>query len=126
MIPTNSGSAGAPITFAAYGNEKVVVSGADVISGPWNEYSQKDRRCPIYTASMPWSLGPGKDMVFVDGQVVIQARYPKTNTAKSVPARPAKLPPLWMTFGDFRVQGSAANSSPEILNPTDLNQNQPD
>lgn len=119
-IPTNSGSAGAPITFAAYGNEKVVVSGTDVILGPWNAYNQKDRPCSIYAARMPWSLGPGKDMLFVDGNVVIQARWPKSNTALSVPPRPPNLPPLWMTFGDFRV----LRNSSEVANPTDLNQNQ--
>jgi hypothetical protein len=38
VTPVNSGSAGSPITFAAYQGEKVIVSGADTVLG-WTVHS---------------------------------------------------------------------------------------
>ena len=112
VVPAHSGKANAPITFEAFEGEKVVISGTDVVSCPWKQHKDS-----IFAASMPWTLGPGKDMVFVDGKVVIQARHPNTHTAQSKPP-PIELPPLWMTYGNFKV----SLNSPDITNLTDLNQ----
>ena len=38
MTPANSGSAGAPITYMPYNNEKVVIDGADPVTG-WTLYN---------------------------------------------------------------------------------------
>jgi len=116
VIPVNSGKPGAPITFQAFQHEKVVISGADVVSAPW-----KKHKGDIYTASMPWTMGPGKDMVFVDGVAVVQARHPNSHTSGRRPP-PIGLPPLWMTFGNFSVH----LDSPDISNPTDLDQDRDD
>ena len=116
VTPANSGKADAPITFEALKSERVVISGADILPGPWKQYKGS-----IYTASMPWTLGPGRDMVFVDGIAVIQARHPNTHTAGSKPP-PLGLPPLWMTYGNFKV----SLNSPLITNPTDLDQEETD
>src|SRR6266478_790834 len=62
VTPAHSGATGAPITFEAYNNEPVFISGADPVVG-WSSYSGS-----IYQASMPWTLGEGSDQVFVDGQ----------------------------------------------------------
>ena len=114
VVPANSGNADAPITFQAFQNEKVVVSGADLVSNPWKRYKGN-----IYKAAMPWTLGPGKDMVFLDGVAVIQARHPNDHTSDSGrKPPPIGLPPLWMTYGNFHVRPD----SPKISNPTDLNQ----
>jgi Protein of unknown function (DUF1565) len=112
ITPTNSGKDKAPIIFEAFEDEKVVVSGADVIQGPWKNY-----KADTIVADMPWTLGPGKDMVFVDGKVVIQGRHPNTHTSEHKPPG-IDLPPLWMTYGDFRV----TYGSPDLSNPSDLNQ----
>lgn len=64
VVPTNSGKEQAPITFEAFEGERVVISGADILPGPWKPYKGK-----IVKTTMPWTLGPGKDMVFVDGIV---------------------------------------------------------
>jgi hypothetical protein len=72
MTPVTSGSSQSPITFAAYNNESVTISGADVITG-WTLHAGS-----IYQAVMGWDLGDGFNQVFVDGQMMIQARYPNT------------------------------------------------
>jgi hypothetical protein len=67
-----SGTSAAPITFQAYNGEKVVVDGADSITN-WTKYSGS-----IYKAQLPWDLGVGKNQIFVDGQSMIEARWPNT------------------------------------------------
>jgi hypothetical protein len=66
--PANSGWAGAPITFKGYQGETVVVSGADRVTG-WSGYNGA-----IYKASVPWNT----EQVFVDGHMMIEARWPNT------------------------------------------------
>ena len=70
--PSRSGSAGAPVTFRPYGNESVTVSGADVVSG-WSDHDGK-----VYQARQSWDLGAGENQVFVDGRMMIEARWPNT------------------------------------------------
>jgi parallel beta-helix repeat protein len=72
LMPIHSGSSDAPLTFTCYSNELVIINAADVISG-WTQYSGN-----IYQAPMSWTLGDGYNQVFVDGQMMIQARYPNT------------------------------------------------
>ncbi|HEX4792750.1 MAG TPA: right-handed parallel beta-helix repeat-containing protein [Humisphaera sp.] len=79
VTPAHSGTTGAPITFEAYNNEAVFVSGADPVVG-WSSYSGS-----IYQASMPWTLGEGSDQVFVDGQMINEARWPNTSLDPSHP-----------------------------------------
>src|SRR5579864_4181736 len=61
------------ITFQNYNGESVFVSGADPIGG-WGNYSGN-----IYQANMPWDLGEGNNQVFVNGQLVNEARWPNTS-----------------------------------------------
>jgi autotransporter-associated beta strand protein len=68
--PSVSGTASAPILITAYSNETVTVSGADVVSD-WGVYSNS-----IYSASTSWNLGPGRNQVFLDGQMEQEARFP--------------------------------------------------
>src|SRR5689334_11286685 len=79
VAPAQSGSLGAPITFAAYNGEQVVVSGADPVSG-WTSAGGS-----IYTAAVPWTLGPGADQVLVDGRMITEARWPNTSLDVSHP-----------------------------------------
>ena len=67
------------VTFTRYGNENVTISGADVISR-FSNY-----RGGIYDARMPWTLGGGNDQVFVNGQMINEARWPNTSTNLSRP-----------------------------------------
>ncbi|HSZ56970.1 MAG TPA: carbohydrate-binding protein [Tepidisphaeraceae bacterium] len=68
------------ITFQAYNNQNVVVSGADPI-GSWGGYSGS-----IYQSYMPWDLGEGNNQVFVNGQMINEARWPNTSTNLTWPS----------------------------------------
>lgn len=67
------------VTFENYGNESVTVSGANPLGG-FSGYSGS-----IYHASMPWTLGEGNDQVFVNGQMINEARYPNSSLDVSHP-----------------------------------------
>ncbi len=73
VTPARSGSSGAPIVFKPYNGEKVVVSGADPV-GDWSRYSGS-----IYKATQSWTLGDGANQIFVDGQMMNEARWPNTS-----------------------------------------------
>jgi fibronectin type 3 domain-containing protein/regulation of enolase protein 1 (concanavalin A-like superfamily) len=76
-----SGTASAPITFKPYNNEVVTVSGADPVTG-WAKHSGS-----VYKANQDWDLGEGNNQVFVDGQMMIEARWPNTTLDVSKPKR---------------------------------------
>jgi uncharacterized protein (TIGR03437 family) len=81
VTPKNSGTQSAPITYMAYNGESVTVSGADVIpASSWNLSSGN-----IYKAPMSWDLGAGSNQVFLDGQMMIEARWPNTTLDFSHP-----------------------------------------
>jgi parallel beta-helix repeat protein len=81
VTPKNSGTAAAPITYQAYNNEKVVIDGADLVTG-WTSYSGN-----IYqSSSMNWTMGGQDDQLFVDGQMMTYARWPNTSLDVSHPS----------------------------------------
>jgi len=85
VIPKNSGTEHSPITYMPYNGESVTVSGADVIpAGSWTLSSGN-----IYRAPMSWDLGAGAgtgmNQVFLDGQMMIEARWPNTTSDLSHP-----------------------------------------
>ena len=83
IVPASSGTAVGPIIFAAYGEEQAVVSGANLLaSGSWSGFSNA-----TYQATTFCGLGEG-NQVFVDGQMMNEARFP--NTSLDV-TRPIKL-----------------------------------
>lgn len=71
-----SGTAARPITFAAYENERVVISGANVVRN-WTGPDSNG----IYSANVPApnadTLSPLQYQLFVNGQMVYQAREPE-------------------------------------------------
>jgi parallel beta-helix repeat protein len=79
--PSRSGTGSSPIAFKAYGSEKVTVSGADVVSG-WSKHSGS-----VYKAKQGWDMGTGENQVFVDGQMMIEARWPNTTLDVSRPVK---------------------------------------
>jgi len=80
VVPANSGTALAPITFEPYGTEAVTVSGANIVTG-WTVYSGG-----IYEAPFTGSLGD-QDQVIVDGQMMNLARWPNTTLDVSRPVK---------------------------------------
>lgn len=79
VTPANSGTAAAPIIYQAYNNQPVIIDGADPITG-WSNYQGS-----IYSAPQSWDLGEGNNQVFVDGQMINEARWPNTTLDVSHP-----------------------------------------
>ncbi|MDB5356353.1 MAG: carbohydrate-binding cenc domain protein [Phycisphaerales bacterium] len=79
VTPARSGSSGAPITFTSYNDESVEIDGADPVTG-WSNSGGA-----IYSAPQSWDLGEGFNQVFVDGQMINEARWPNTSLDVSHP-----------------------------------------
>jgi hypothetical protein len=81
VTPARSGTAGSPITFRAYNNEAVTISGADVVAG-WSLHSGQ-----IYKTALAWNLNVRNgaqvtnNQIFVDGQMMPEARWPNVPAA---------------------------------------------
>ncbi len=69
VVPRNSGTASAPIIFASYPGETALISGADVVTG----FTGGGGRSIV---SLGWDLGEGNNQVFLNGKMLIEARYP--------------------------------------------------
>ena len=74
VMVANSGSTGNPITFQAYNNETVTISGAEAITG-WTLDSGT-----IYRAGMNWTLDDA-NQVFVGGTMAPEAQWPNVTSA---------------------------------------------
>jgi hypothetical protein len=66
--PAHSG-----VTFTNYKGQTVTLTGTDQVTG-WSNNGGA-----VYKASMPWDLGEGSNQVFVDGQMVNEARWPNSS-----------------------------------------------
>ena len=80
VTPPNSGASGQPIVIRAATGARVVISGADVVTG-WSVHAG-----PIYKAPFAGALGD-KDQIFVDGQMMNLARWPNTSLDVSRPVK---------------------------------------
>jgi Right handed beta helix region len=74
FLPEDSGSSDAPVTYAAYQGEKVVISGGSALPLDWRPY-----RDGILHAQTPTGLE--MDQLYVNGQRQIMARYPNFDPA---------------------------------------------
>lgn len=72
VTPSRSGTATRPITFAAYPGETPVISGADLVSGPWTVHSESIYKATLYSPSVDYA------QLFVDGQMYNEARWPNS------------------------------------------------
>ncbi len=70
LRPGASGTSQSPITFEAYQNETVVISAAQKLTG-WEQYEGN-----IYRTQMDWDLGPGFNQLYVESEMMIEARHP--------------------------------------------------
>ncbi len=75
VTPPTSGTANAPITFrAAVGQGSPVVSGLEALTGAWEKHDAH-----IYILeNIPHDLGRGYNQIFVDGEPLPLARFPKS------------------------------------------------
>ncbi len=79
VTPAHSGTATAPILYRPYGNEHVVISGADVVSGPWAHVNNLPFTYSTTLSSTFTSSINQAEQLFVDGQALNWARYPSTS-----------------------------------------------
>lgn len=79
IVPAQSGTAAAPITFRPYRRESVTIDGADPIGGFVAGANGS------WSASMPWDLGDGKNQVFFKGTPLTEARWPNNSSATADP-----------------------------------------
>lgn len=70
VSPAHSG-----VTFTNYDGQTVIIAGTDTLGG----WSSSGDGGAIYQTSMPWDLGDGNNQVFVDGQMINEARWPNTS-----------------------------------------------
>ncbi|MBD3421722.1 MAG: hypothetical protein GF398_16535 [Chitinivibrionales bacterium] len=70
VSPAASGSFGRRIIFEAWPGEKVLISAADTVTG-WTKHEGH-----IYNAAMNWDLGKGNNQIYVNGEAMIDARWP--------------------------------------------------
>jgi uncharacterized protein (TIGR03437 family) len=81
VTPARSGTQMAPITFQPYNGESVTISGADLIpESSWTSSSGN-----IWQATVSWDLGEGNNQIFLDGKMMIEARWPNTTLDVSHP-----------------------------------------
>ncbi|HEV7298465.1 MAG TPA: DUF1565 domain-containing protein [Tepidisphaeraceae bacterium] len=88
VTTSHSGTAAAPITIRSHEDERVVVSGTDVISGEWTKVGEE-----VYRAPMPWNYhfenedaAYDSNQVFHAGEMMELARWPDQTSAD--PVRP--------------------------------------
>jgi len=106
VTPKNSGGLNALITYMPYNGETVTVSGADVIDpASWTPYNGSISQAPI-----SWDLGEGRNQVFVDGQMMIEARWPNTTLDLSRPT-------LAAIAGGSYIDGGTGLSTGTITDP---------
>ena len=92
----DSGTLAAPITIRPAGDADVVVSGCDPVTD-WERHTDT-----VWKAPMPWTLGLGRNQVFVDGTVMIEARHPN-EPDPGLGMYVSDLSPLWPTFAEFSI-----------------------
>ncbi len=100
-----SGRPEQPITVRPWKDGKVVISGCDPLAG-WARQSKT-----VWKASMPWTLGPGRNQVFAGGQVLIEARHPN-EPDEGLGMYVSGLSPLWPTFGEFSLPAETMKDQP--------------
>ncbi len=81
IIPANSGSEGNPIVFEPDGDAVVTVSGADTADGAWTQHDGHIYRKTMamtngYNAYMTDNTTLMANQVFVNGEMMIEARWP--------------------------------------------------
>lgn len=102
IVPANSGTAGAPITYKSYPGETVTVSGCDLVTG-WKLDSGN-----IYKATMNWDMGD-ENQVFANGEMMRLAQFPN-----------------WTNDSDIFDVGWASMDNGTATSITDAKLNKPD
>ena len=84
VIPVNSGTSGSPIVFEPDEGAEVTISGADMADGGWTQHSGNIYRKSIsmtngYNDRMTDNTTLMANQVFVNGKMMIEARWPNVS-----------------------------------------------
>jgi hypothetical protein len=111
VVPANSGSPGNPIVFTGYGDGDVIISGADKADGDWTVYEgkiyQKTISLPVtgYRDAITGNETLLANQVFVDGKMMIEARWPNVSNSDDL-----------MNRDDYRmVQNGWTSENPNTI-----------
>lgn len=85
VTPTNSGSSGNLITYQPYNGESVTISGAEPVTAGWSVHAGS-----IYKATTTLgSLANDKKQIFVNGEMMVEARWPNVASQDASLSAPA-------------------------------------
>ncbi len=126
LTPNYSGTAVDPITFQAYNNEDVTISGNDIITG-WTAHDLTGGKA-IYKASMPWSMNVrnvtgvwqiSNNQIFVNDAMMPEAQFP--NLPLDSVTHPKNSMHLRATAVSNLAQYSATYTAPQLASfPTNF------
>ncbi len=122
LAPKNSGTAASPIVFRAADGENVVISALEDVSV--TPVFEND----LYVYDMGYTMGDGRNQVFVDGEAIREGRHPNSNTSPRKWPEDIGLSPLWPTIGNIQVRcddkigekSDTATSTTDLEQPTDF------
>lgn len=113
FTPADSGTADAPITYASYHGENVVISGGKKLSGEW----KTEKRKPYWKLEIPEAAGRKLNFfsLFVDGESRTRARTPNwgEKVLRAAGREPGGDPRQALQYCDNDVD-------PSWTNPTDI------
>ncbi|MBP3964294.1 LamG-like jellyroll fold domain-containing protein [Paenibacillus lignilyticus] len=123
--PKYNGTADHPITYKTVDGENVVISGANLITEPWQtasnpsavQFNANDANLWKVDVSLP--MGNYRNQIFVDGEAMLPSRYP--NVAKE----DAYYRPNWLTYVFDGENGSTGGWSTPTGKLRDPEMNQP-
>jgi len=118
LAPKNSGTASSPIIFKAAENENVVISALDEVQSiPYTEDN-------LLVYDMGYTLGDGRNQVFINGDALAEGRHPNSNTSSRPWPTDIGLSPLWPTVGNIKVRcdDKIGEKSDTATSDTDLEQ----
>jgi PA14 domain/Right handed beta helix region len=112
--PAQSGSSTAPISFKAFGDGPVLISGADLVNGFAAEGGKR------FKTRLAWDLGEGKNQVFLNGKMLLEARFPNAtnlfdpnNFGKFINPRGAKT--VWTVDANGLPKANLAGAKINLL-----------
>ncbi|QMU69800.1 right-handed parallel beta-helix repeat-containing protein [Streptacidiphilus sp. P02-A3a] len=117
VVPANSGTASAPITFAPYNGQQVTVTGADPVTG-WSPYQGSIYRAPAVLApgydatETPADGDLAANQIFQNGTMLPEAQYPAPG---GNPMHPATAAFSSITSGSGTQSGALADSKVPAL-----------
>ena len=117
VVAPRSGMPGKPITFKTFAKERVVISGTEIVSG-WKASGGK-----IYSAPMAADFYKSRvnyaNQIFVDGQMINQARWPNTSLDVSRPTKSTITKFISKTRDDKAKYTTAVFEDDNLLPKTD-------